>query len=405
MRGRSRAQIKQRQVRKLRNFLSNRIGRVGYYHNRKVSKLSDLPVIDKSVLMHDFGSFNAAGIDTNTGWKIFEGPKVLGRFTIGASTGTSGNRGLFVISDAERHRWLGVILAKALPGFWRRRERVAVILPLNTPLYDTANQGRLLQVAFFDLTQGPASWLNALEAFDPSVIIAPPKILRWLADENAQLAPRKIFSAAETLDPLDKKIIERAFGLQLGQIYMATEGLLAVSCKEGTLHLCEDTMHFELEPVGAGLISPIITDFSRETQIMARYRMNDLLRLADEPCPCGSKLQAVREVVGRTDDCFHLISVNGGEIMLTPDVIRNTVIDADRSIEDYRVIQRTMTDVDLILPEDTSANSAGAAANALRRLFEKHGAIAKVDKSMRPLTLDPTRKLLRVENRFGGGDA
>ena len=404
LRGQSRAQIERRQDRKIEAFLASKIRRVAFYREREASKFADLPVIDKSLLMNDFESFNTAGIDVETGWKIFEGSKVLGRYTIGASTGTSGNRGLFVISDIERHRWLGVILAKALPGFWCRHERVAVILPLNTPLYDTANQRRLLQVSFFDLTEGPVSWRADLEKFDPTVIVAPPKILRWFANERGSLAPQKIFSAAETLEPLDRKVIERAFGLRLGQIYMATEGLLAVSCKEGTLHLCEDTMHFEVEPVGDGLVSPIITDFSRETQIMARYRMNDLLRLSDESCPCGSGLQAVAEVVGRMDDCFQLKTLDGADVMLTPDVIRNAVIDANRSIHDYRVVQRTEVDVDLVLPNGTSVEAADSALQALRSLFEKHAAAVNIKSSTQTLELYPTHKLRRVESRYGGND-
>ena len=88
---------------------------------------------------------------------------------------------------------------------------------------------------------------------------------------------------------------------------MATEGLLGTSCAHGTLHLAEDAVHFELEPVAGGdLVSPIISNFTRETQIMARYRMNDLLRLKPEGCACGSPLRAIAEVAGRSDDIFEL---------------------------------------------------------------------------------------------------
>lgn len=84
-------------------------------------------------------------------------------------------------------------------------------------------------------------------------------------------------------------MIEAAFG-PLEQIYMATEGLLAVTCRDGTLHLCEDSVKFEFEPVGEGLVSPLVTAFRRQAQIMARYRLNDLLRLSTSPCRCGSPL-------------------------------------------------------------------------------------------------------------------
>ena len=116
---------------------------------------------------------------------------------------------------------------QGLPDVWRRRHRVAVILPQSSALYRAGNQSRWLKLAFFDLRQGPASWEDALADFDPTVIIAPPKILRWLA-ENADLGrlrPQRLFAGAETLDPPDRWIVEAAFSLRLGQIYMATEGL------------------------------------------------------------------------------------------------------------------------------------------------------------------------------------
>ncbi len=109
---------------------------------------------------------------------------------------------------------------------------------------------------------------------------------------------------------------------------MATEGLLGVTCAHGRLHLTEDCMHFSFEEKAGGLSLPIISDFSRKTQIMARYRLNDLLRLSAEPCSCGSPLQVVDEVVGREDDIFYLQGDDGPLVALTPDILRNTIVDA-----------------------------------------------------------------------------
>ncbi|TIX93818.1 MAG: CoF synthetase, partial [Mesorhizobium sp.] len=110
--------------------------------------------------------------------------------------------------------------------------------------------------------------------------------------------------------------------------YMATEGLFAVTCRQGGLHLAEDSVFFEFEPAGDGLVTPLVTAFRRQTQIMARYRMNDLLRLSEQPCNCGSPLRCVDEVVGRMDDVFRLESV-AGQVLLTPDILRNAVLKAD----------------------------------------------------------------------------
>jgi len=175
---------------------------------------------------------------------------------------------------------------------------------------------------------------------------------------------------------------------------MATEGLLAVSCRHGTLHLCEDVMHFELPQVGddPDLRAVIISDFSRQTQIMARYQMNDLVRLQPEGCPCGSPLTAVSAVVGRVDDCFFL----GAErVLLTPDVIRNAVVDSDRGITDFRVVQTGSAQVRVQV--DTGKEAAQA---ALRALFAGRGVDVEVVVEDGAPTPCMDRKLRRVENRF-----
>ena len=345
-----------------------------------------LPLTDKATLMGNFAAFNRAGITAEQGWAAFASTRRVGALTVGASTGTSGNRGLFVISDAERFQWLGVMLAKALPDVWRRRHRVAVILPLHTALYDSAAQSRLVQLTFFDLTQPWATWLDDLRRMNPTVIVAPPKVLVWLAVQGG-LAPDRVFSAAETLDPPDREAIEAGFGLRLGQIYMATEGLFGVTCAHGRLHLAEDVVRFGFEPVG-DLVAPVISGFTRRTQILARYRMNDLLRLSPDPCPCGCPLQAVDEVVGRADDVFRF-----GAVMITPDVLRNAVLDADRGISDFRLTQTGPSRVVLTLPDTTGLEAATA---ALQALFAAHGVEVQVAAQVAPLGTD-ARKLRRVQ--------
>ena len=383
-RRRSRASFLRWQDRAYARWRRRDVPAVSFYAGRR-----DLPVIDKAAVMADFAAFNRAGITAAAGWEAFAGTRRIGDLTVGASTGTSGNRGLFVISEAERFQWLGVMLAKALPDVWRRRHRVAVILPLHTALYDSAAQSRALRLSFHDLNQGWDTWLPALRAARPTVIVAPPKVLVWLAAQGG-VSPQRIFAAAEVLDPPDRAVIETAFGLRLGQIYMATEGLLGVTCPLGRLHLAEDVIRFEYEPVGA-LVSPVISSFTRRTQILARYRMNDLLRLSAAPCPCGSPLQAVDEVVGRSDDVFRF-----GPIMVTPDVLRNAVLDADRAIADFRLVQTGPARVVLTLPAPAGLMAAQA---ALAQVFAARGAEVEVVAEVADLAAD-ARKLRRVRVAF-----
>jgi len=397
--GRPRADFQHWQERTLRRWLERDLPAVDFYRNA-ACRLEDLPIIDKAVVMGDFAAFNQGRITVEQGWHAFTTTGTHEGVSIGASTGTSGNRALYAITPAEQNRWLGTILAKALPGVLTTPERVAVILPQNSSLYEGANRSRLLLLAFFDLRQGFEHWLPELEAFAPTTIVAPPRVLRYLAEHAKKLQPRKLFAGAETLDPVDCTVVEARFGLTLGQIYMATEGLFAVSCPHGRLHLAEDANVFEFEPAEGGLVTPLVTSFRRRFQIMARYRMNDLLRLSEAPCPCGSPLQAVDEVVGRMDDVFTLDRVDGSRLLVTPDVMRNAVLDAARDITDFRILQEGRNAVTLVLHPGLATASAEAALRALGHIFAQRGLPPALSLRRETMAFEPHRKLRRVECRL-----
>ncbi|CAN7765307.1 F390 synthetase-related protein [Mesorhizobium sp. LjNodule214] len=393
----SRPAFERWQARTLRRWLDRDLPLAPFY-GKAPHHLGDLAVTDKALLMANFERFNIGGVSTRDAWAAASADGRLGDLTVGASTGTSGNRGLFVISEAEKYRWLGTILAKAAPDLLWRGMRVAVILPQNTGLYDSARRSRRIELRFFDLTLGPEHWRAALEDFAPTVIIAPPKMLRYFAATGFRPSPQRIFSAAETLDPVDRPVIEAFFRLPIDQIYMATEGLFAVTCRQGGLHLAEDSVFFEFEPAGDGLVTPLVTTFRRQTQIMARYRMNDLLRLSEAPCRCGSPLRTVDEIVGRMDDVFRLASVDG-PILLTPDILRNAVLKADRRIDDFRLIQTAPDAIELRLAPDLDDEAAAAAHHAVRALLTARKSAAAVALLRVPLPLETARKLRRVECR------
>ncbi len=395
---RSRARFQRAQKRALDRWLAGSVPKIAAYQGFS-GRLGDLPVMDKATLMGNFAAYNRCGFTDDQVRAAMRDGATLDGYLVGASTGTSGNRGLFVISRQERFRWLGSILAKTIPDMLRQRQRVAIILPQGGALYDSANRLHHLKLRLFELTTDPAIWRQDLERFAPSVIVAPPKILRYLVEEQFSLNPKRVFSAAETLEPVDQRVIERGFGSPLRQIYMASEGLLGVSCAHGRLHLAEDSVFFEYEQVGDGLANPLITSFRRDTQIMARYRMNDLLRLSAQSCPCGSPLQAVTELAGRLDDCFHLQGAHGA-VMITPDVLRNAVLNADPGIDDFRLIQRSDASIELHLEPKHPPQTAIAAQQAVTALLSQRKAVARLSLVRRSFDLQTHAKLRRVERRL-----
>ncbi|ROU03911.1 CoF synthetase [Histidinibacterium lentulum] len=314
-----RARLEAWQARRMRRWLRQTAG---------VEGLQDLPIMDRAALMAGFAAHNRLGLTAEAATAMAEGRAAPPPgHHVGLSTGTtSGVRMPYLISEAERFIWLGTILAKTLGLEALRRPRVAVALPRGSALYDAAGDGRALPLCFVSLGAGFSATLPALEGFAPDVLVAPPRYLGWLAGRRARLSPRRIYAAAEVLDPPERAAIRAGFpAARLGEIYMATEGLFAVSCGHGTLHLAEDRVHVELTEAGDGTLEPVVTDFTRRAQVMARYRTGDLVRLVS--CPCGSPLRAV-VVAGRVADRI------GG---IAPDVLRDAVLGA--GARDFRLAQ------------------------------------------------------------------
>lgn len=387
---------------RLGHLLQHKIPRAAFYAGLNATKLEDLPIVDKATVLANFACMNVAGVTLDEARAaLAAGQEQVRGYTVGQSTGTSGNRGMYIISEAERFTWLGVMLAKTLPNFPFTRHRVALALPRYGQLYNSAAETGRLSLRFFDVALGVDAWRDQLVTYAPDTIVASPKILRALA-ETTQLSLTRVFSGAEVLDPLDRGIVEAAFGTKVREIYMATEGLFGVACAHGTLHLAEDAVAFEWETVAeSDLVTPLVTDFTRSTQIMARYRMNDLLRLSSATCACGSPLQAVASVEGRQDDMFQLRGVKG-MVNITPDVLRNAVVNADHRIQDFRIVQVGADRVELALAADLPAEVVEMAASSLRRALARIGATGAIIDLKSGIEPSLDRKLRRVRRAWRG---
>lgn len=396
-----RGRLERYQVARLKALKADVSRTMAYYRPFRDQPFEAWPVIEKAEMAAHFDQMNLARIDAATvRAAIAAGQERVGGFVVGQSTGTSGNRGYYLISDRERFVWLGVILAKTLPDALWRRHRVALALPGLSSLYRSASSGSRISLGFFDLGEGVEAWADDLTAFAPDTIVAPPKVLRWLS-EQGRLSAQTIFSGAEVLDPVDREIIEAATGRVVREIYMATEGLFGVSCPHGVLHLAEDVVHFEWSRPSrdSALQSPIVTDFTRRTQALVRYRMNDLLELSDQPCRCGSPYQAVKRIEGRADDMLQLAGAGGAVRIVTPDVVRNAIVDSHPSIRDFRLVQTGPATIRVWLAADVPGEAEDRVRTGLGARLAAFGVLPEIIVA-RGLDLPFDRKLRRVRRDF-----
>ena len=415
---RDRKALEHFQKRKFEAFRKRVLSKTDFYKPYLNSSLAEFPIMDKQSCRENFASLNTLGIQFGDAYDLAQQATVKGQgsarlddITIGMSTGTTGNRGLFLVSSHERQRWLGTILAKALPDSILKPQRIALMLAANSDLYNTARQNPHFQIRFYDLSEGLDCHLPQLEAFAPTILIGTAQALTYLATARAQheitFTPRKIISGGEVLDPQDQQLIEQAFGLHVDQIYQCTEGFFGVSCEHGSIHLAEDCVLFEKEWIDENKrkFVPLVTDFSRDTQALVRYRMNDILTERLEPCPCGSPLTAICRIEGRSDDCFLIPNFSGMQMTtILPDVIRNTVIDCSSTINDFRVHQLTPQLIEIQLPANSPDEIEQLVMDKLGQLIEGLGCLKPEFKLTRGIEASAAHKLRRVKRCFKEGE-
>lgn len=385
------------------------------WEGRSLKDWRDFPIIDKAVMMEQFDRLNTAGIRKVEAFALAlksertrDFAPTIGGVTIGLSSGTSGNRGLFVVSRSERRAWAGAVLAKVLPGSIAGQHRIAFFLRANSNLYGTVGSRRL-QFAFYDLLDPFERHMERLAEQRPSLLVAPPSMLRLIAERQAEgalrLAPNKIVSVAEVLEPLDRRVIEAAFGQPVHQVYQCTEGFLGATCAYGTMHLNEDIVCVQKEYIDREQrkFVPIVTDFSRLAQPIVRYRLNDLLTERGQPCPCGSPLLAVESIDGRCDDLFYFPEVQGsGRVPVFPDNLSRAVLTASGAVEQYRLVQHAPDRLEIALqaPETERETARRAVAAELEWLFRRKGCRAPAFDFTEYVPPSVGRKLRRVERRF-----
>jgi putative adenylate-forming enzyme len=359
---------------RLRRVLARARVRYPYYRDVAAAELEAFPVVDRSVALARFAELNDRGLALEPCLERARAAERRRDFTasldglaIGLSSGTSGRQGVFLTSPAERARWAGAVLAKALPRGLLGGARVALVLRAGGPLYESVGSRRVA-FRFLDLARPPGEHLPALAAFGPTVLAAPPPVLRFLAEARLagalDLRLERVFSVAEVLDPQDERVIETGLGRRVDQIYQATEGFLGISCAAGRLHLNEDLLVVEQEPLDerGSRFTPVVTDLSRTSQAVIRMRLDDVLVRADEPCPCGSPLQVVHAVEGRADDVllFPRADDRGQLGPFFADFVRAAVLAAP-GVEDFRAVQASPGSLGLWVRPDGAQEAAAAA--------------------------------------------
>lgn len=336
--------LREKRWRKLQKHLT----KSDYYNKLAFSDFNAFPNMDKSIFMEHFDQINTVGISKKDAFALAIAAEesrdfsaTLDGITIGLSTGTSGNRGVFLANENEKASWVGAILDRVI-GFSLKKRKVAFFLRANSNLYEAVGS-RVLAFHFFDVLNDVTDNLTKLNDLKPDLIVAQPSMLSLIAEAcsngEIELKPQKIISVAEVLTPEDKQKLEATFKQTIHQVYQCTEGFLAATCAYGNLHFNEDFLIIEKAYINADKTKfhPIITDLSRRSQPVIKYELNDIVSVK-KTCPCGNKQMVIDQIEGRSDDVFPLVDADHKHVIIFPDHLRRTIVLADANIQDYALV-------------------------------------------------------------------
>lgn len=371
--------------------------------NIKNPTINDFPIINKTILMNNFNSINTRNLDRETVIALAidaeenrEFSNKIEDISYGLSSGTSGNRGLFLISDKESMFWAGVMFAKL--GHLRKKlfkkVRIAFFMRANNNLYETIGN-KWFKFKFFDIYKNYQENLKELIDFNPTIIIAQPSILKLLSKDFKNNNLQETFTIAEVLEDDTAKLIKSSLGVNNYIIYQATEGFIGATYIDNSLYINEDLIFLEKEYIGDNRFIPIITDLNRKTQPIIRYRLNDIL-IEDTDNKGYYNFIKLKNIEGRSDECFQFQNIYNESVTIFPDFLRNAVIKASKYITDYNIYQKSETSIHV---EFTSKydNDSVLIEKKLRELL-KHYNLTKIELTFenKVIIRNPNIKLRRI---------
>jgi phenylacetate-coenzyme A ligase PaaK-like adenylate-forming protein len=357
-------------------------------------KLEDLPVTIKADLMkcYDLWPTDPEVTEKSVREYLSDVENVsesyLGRYTALSTSGTTGAPMPFVRDSYHNilhacmmnQRLLREIDAEKI-NFFNSKTAAIVATDGFVSSYSSAmrmkkrlgEKADILQI--FSILTPLEKLIEQLNDFQPEIITGYPSVLSLLVQEklNGKLtvAPYFIASSAEKMTSEVYALLRKAFNCPVLNNYCSTEGgEIAMSCREGHLHLNDDWILLEpvnenMQAVSAGEWSTgvLVTDLTNYIQPIIRYHVNDCVRFSEEPCACGISLP-ILEISGRMGDTLCL---NGTSA--TFPVVYFMLVDVSGLLS-WQLIQNGNCSVELRFKEAHDANRADVAVAAVNKLKE-----------------------------------
>lgn len=366
------ASIQRYQLKQLQKMVNHAKKYSPYYQETlkdcSLNSLDDLksfPIINKSIMMEHFNDVNTVGLDKDDVMAFALEKEAnhdyLGyykdHFVIGLSSGTSGNKGLYITPKALTKKLPFVFLARSGLPLDLLPYRILFMLRVFSQGFNDINSP-LIKLNYLSTMTDVKEVINHLNQNRINILMAPPSMCRLLLPYTHLIDHplEMIVTYAEVLEREEKQRLQDFFKCRVIEIYQASEGQFASACSHGNLHINEDLVYVELlDEHGVTITQPhivahhmIATNLVNTAQPLIRYEMNDLIVL-DDPCPCKSHFRTVRNVIGRHDDVLHFTTHEGKLQHIFPDLLSRWIITTSENIREYQVIQHSDESCTLII--------------------------------------------------------
>lgn len=311
------ADLRDLQSQRLRETVRHAADRVPYYRDlfraagvdassiRTAEDLRCIPVTTKADLVAAGEKARALDVETR-------------RCTRKSTSGSTGAPLRLLSTPAEDRAHNLIVFRSLLAMGFRPFDRLAVMSALGahqTRAYQRLGLYRSRNISRF---ASPEQQLLELQRYRPTFVWGYATVARTLLpfvdDQLGRIVkPRVYINAGEVLDPHLRARLREHLSAELTDLYGSTEvGIVAAGCRAGRrLHVNADVL--VLECIGDdGSFAPgelgaaVVTCLGPRAMPMIRYRVGDIFRFLDGPCPCGSPMPAMEAPIGREADGLRL---------------------------------------------------------------------------------------------------
>lgn len=342
----------------------------------RIEDTTILPVTNKKDLMSHFNEWiTDPEVTIEEVHSFVNNPALIGeyfldKYTVATTSGTTGERGVFLI-DKRSMAVTGVLALRMLSTWLNFSDVLRIILSGRRLAMVNAMGGHFASaVAATRLLKRGSKWFQVfpvntplpemvkkLNEFRPVLVASYASIARLLANQQEagllHINPVLVVLAAEGLPTPEYDRIARAFKARVRDSYAATEcPFISYRCQYGWLHLNTDWLLLEpvdrdYKPIPAGEQSytVLLSNLANTIQPILRYDLGDSILQKIEPCECRNPFPAI-QVQGRTADILTFPADNGGPATTSiAPLVFATLSDRVVGIEVFQLVQTTPTKV------------------------------------------------------------